>query len=415
MKAVILAAGEGKRMRPLTFTRPKCMIPLAGRPILEHVVDAAKAAGVGEIILVVKYMEKNVREHFGDGRKFGVKIDYAVQGERYGTAAAFAAAKKFVDEEEFLVIAGDVVTDASAVRKVMGSHSGKMTMGLKAVENPLKYGVVKMKGGLVTEFVEKPAKPEGNLVNTSIYCFSKGMMKELEEAPKTERGEYEITGVVRKLAKEKQVAGVELSEYWMDIGMPWQFLDASGHLIGKMPAKNKGAVENSTLKGKVVVEEGARIFNSYIEGPAYIGRNAEIGPFVYIRPITSIGDSCVLSSGTTVKNSILMDRVNAKHLTYIGDSIVGENCNFGAGTQIANYKFDASTVKMKVGETSYDTEKHKLGVLVGDNVKTGVLACTMPGKTIGDGCWIGAGVVVHEDIPRKTKVFVKQELEYIKE
>lgn len=402
-------------MRPLTFTRPKCMIPIAGRPILEHVVDEVKGAGVKEIVLVVKYMEEKVREYFGDGRKFGVKIDYVTQGERYGTAAAFAAAKKFVDEEEFLGIAGDVVTEASAIRKVMGAHSGKVTMGLKAVENPSKYGVVKVKGGLVEEFVEKPAKPESNLVNTSIYCFSKGVMKELEEAPKTERGEYEITGVIRKLAKEKQVAGVELSEYWMDIGMPWQFLDASGHLISKMPERSKGEVEDSTLKGKVVVEEGAHIYNSYIEGPAYIGRGSEVGPFVCIRPITAIGENCSLSSGTTVKNSILMNRVNAKHLSYIGDSIVGENCNFGAGTQIANYKFDASTVKMKIGEVNYDTEKHKLGVLVGDNVKTGVLACTMPGKTIGDGCWIGAGVVVDKDIPRNTKVFVKQELEFIRE
>ena len=109
-----------------------------------------------------------------------------------------------------------------------------------------------------------------------------------------------------------------------------------------------------------------------------------------------------------------MDHVYAKHLTYIGDSIVGENCNFGAGTQVANYKFDASTVRMKVGETLHDTEKKKLGVLIGDNVKTGVLACMMPGKSIGDGCWVGAGVVVNKDIPRNTKVFVKQELEYLR-
>ena len=415
MKAVILAAGEGKRMRPLTYTRPKCMIPIAGRPILEHVVDEVKAAGVKEVVLVVKYMEEKVKEYFGDGRKFGVKIDYVTQGERYGTAAAFSSAKKFVDGEEFLGIAGDIVTDAGAIKKVLALRSAKVTMGLKAVDNPSKYGVVKLEKGLVKEFVEKPVKPEGNLVNTSIYCFGEGVMDELENAPKTERGEYEITGMIRKLAKDGQVAGVELSEYWMDIGMPWQFLDASGHLISRMPERRKGSVENSTLKGKVVIEEGAYIFNSFIEGPAYIGRNTEIGPFVYIRPVTAIGEKCSLSSGTTVKNSILMNRVNAKHLSYIGDSIVGENCNFGAGTQIANYKFDASTVKMKVGETHYDTEKEKFGVLIGDNVKTGVLACTMPGKSIGDGSWIGAGVVVNHDIPRNTKVFVKQELEFVKE
>ena len=389
------------------------MIPVAGKPILEHVVGEVKAAGINEIVMVVKYMEEKIRDYFGDGKRFGVKIDYVTQGERYGTAAAFASAKDFVDGEEFLGVAGDVVTEASAIKKVVKSHAGKITMGLKAVENPSKYGVVKLVGGLVTDFVEKPAKPESKLVNTSIYCFGKGVVGELEKAPKTERGEYEITGVIRKLIKEKAVTGVELEEYWMDIGMPWQFLDASGYLISKMSPMNKGSVEDSTLKGKVVVEEGAHIYNSYIEGPAYIGKNSVVGPFVYIRPVTALGANCSLSSGTTIKNSILMDNVNAKHLSYIGDSIVGENCNFGAGTQIANYRFDASTVKMKIGEIKYDTEKHKLGVLIGDNVKTGVLSCTMPGKTIGDGSWIGAGVVVNKDIPRNTKVFVKQVLEYV--
>ena len=415
MKAVILAAGEGRRMRPLTFTRPKCMIPVAGKPILEYVVGEVKAAGIKEIVMVVKYMEEKVRSHFGDGSDFGVRIDYVTQGERYGTAAAFASAKEFVDGQEFLGIAGDIITEASAIRKVIRSHSGQITMGVKAVDNPSKYGVVKLAGGLVVDFAEKPAKPESNLVNTSIYCFGKGAMEELEKAPKASSGEYEITGVIRKLSKEGKVAGVELDEYWMDIGMPWQFLEASGYLISKMPAKREGVVEDSTVKGKVIIEEGAHVYNSYIEGPAYIGRNSVIGPFVYIRPVTAIGANCCLSSGTTVKNSILMDNVNAKHLSYIGDSIVGENCNFGAGTQIANYRFDASTVKMKVGEMEYDTEKHKLGVLIGDNVKTGVLSCTMPGKTIGDGSWIGAGVIVNKDIPRNTKVFVKQVLEYIRD
>ncbi len=416
MKAVVLAAGEGKRMRPLTFTRPKCMIPLAGKPILEHVVRELKAAGIDEVVMVVKYMEGKVREHFGDGRRFGLKIDYVTQGEKYGTAAAFACAKELVGKEEFVGIAGDIVTEAGAIKKLMLQHGGKLTMGLKAVDEPSRYGVVKLgQGGRISEFAEKPKKASSRLVNTSIYVFDGGIFPYLEKAEKAVGGEYEITGAIKKLIQKGEATGVEIDEYWMDIGMPWQFLDASGHIISQMPEKRLGSVENSTLKGKVIVEKGARIFNSYIEGPAYIGENTCVGPFVYVRPVSAIGDGCVLSSGTTVKNSILMNRVNAKHLTYIGDSIVGEGCNFGAGTQVANYKFDASTVKMKIGEAKYDTAKEKFGALIGDNVKTGVLACTMPGKSIGDGCWVGAGVVVREDIPRNTKVFVKQELEYVRE
>jgi len=412
MKAVVLAAGEGKRMRPLTFTRPKFMIPLAGKPILEHVIDNLREAGVTEIVLVVKYMKEMVEEYFGDGSNFGVSIEYVEQGEKYGTAAAFAAAKDLV-REEFLGIAGDIVTETSAIKKLLAEKNGRVRVGLKKVENPEKYGVAKLEGGKITELVEKPGKPESNLANTSIYVFGEGVMDLIAGVKESERGEYEVTDVIKDLIPKGEVYGVELTEYWMDIGMPWQFLDASEHLIEKMPERCEGVVEDSTIKGKVIIEEGARVFNSFIEGPTYIGKNTVVGPFVYIRKSTSIGDNCNLSSGTTVKNSILMNNVNAKHLTYIGDSIVGEKCNFGAGTQIANYKFDASTVRMRINEKKYDTEKKKFGVLVGDDTKTGVLACTMPGTSIGFGCWIGAGVVLHKNVPSNTKVFVKQELEYV--
>ena len=414
MKAVVLAAGEGKRLRPLTHTRPKCMIPIAGKPILEHVVNELRAAGLRDIVMVVRYMKEKVMDYFGDGKEFGVKIEYAVQGERYGTGAAFAAARELVDDE-FVGIAGDVITEASAIRRLVRQAEGTVTMGLKRVENPSKYGVVLMRGDRVVDFEEKPEKPKSELANTSIYVFGKRAMEELGRAPKTERGEYEITGVLRRLAKSGEVKGVEISEFWMDVGLPWQFLTASEHIINRMPARRKGSVSSSELVGKVIVEKGADIFNSYIEGPAYIGEKAEIGPFAYIRPTTSIGAHCSLSSGTTVKNSILMDGVKAKHLTYIGDSIIGEGCNFGAGTQVANYRFDAKTVKMRLADRKYDTETTKFGVVMGDNVKTGVLSCVMPGKSIGDGCWIGSGVVVHEDVPRRTKVFVRQTLEFIHE
>ncbi|MFH1285433.1 MAG: bifunctional sugar-1-phosphate nucleotidylyltransferase/acetyltransferase [Candidatus Micrarchaeota archaeon] len=406
--AVILAAGEGKRLRPLTFTRPKCMIELAGKPILAHVLDNLKKAGIKETVLVVKYMSDVVREYFGDGKKFGMKIEYVEQGERYGTAAAFETAREHIDDS-FLGIAADIITDAEAIKSVIKAHDGIATLGLKNVEHVSEYGIATLKAGKVSNFEEKPKTSASKLANASIYAFDSKVFDEISKLKPSPRGEYEITDVIKNLIPKREASGVEISGYWLDMGMPWHLFDANKYLIEKTPAK-KGAIENSTISGKVIMEEGARIYDSYIEGPLYLGKKSEIGPHAYIRGCTSIGDFCHIGDSTTVKNSIIFHGVNAKHLSYIGDSIVGSNCNFGAGTQIANYRFDEGMITAKISGAEMDTRRRKLGAVIGDKTKTGVLSCIMPGKTIGDECWIGAGVVVKDNIPRKTGVFVKQDL-----
>ncbi|PIN82555.1 glucose-1-phosphate thymidylyltransferase, partial [Candidatus Micrarchaeota archaeon CG11_big_fil_rev_8_21_14_0_20_47_5] len=152
------------------------------------------------------------------------------------------------------------------------------------------------------------------------------------------------------------------------------------------------------------------IISSYIDGPLYVGANTTIGPHSYIKGCTSIGANCCIGDSTTVKNSIIFDRTNAKHLAYIGDSVIGEGCNFGAAAQIANFRFDAGSIKAKVNDVVIDTKRNKLGAIIGDNVKMGVLCSVMPGKMIGNDCWIGANVMVEENIEPNTHVLLKQEL-----
>jgi len=409
MKGVIIAAGEGKRLKPLTHTRPKCMIPVAGKPILYHVIQVLKEAGVRDLVIVVNYMKEKIIDSFGDGRKLGVRIQYAEQKGMRGTADAFLAAEGMVDDT-FFGIASDVVTESSAVKRVIEAHNSEMTVGLKRVDDVREFGVAEVERGKIVRFREKPRKGGGGLVNCSMYVMNPSIFQKMKNLNPSRRGEYEITDVIGMLAKEGKVGGVELKEFWQDLGMPWQLFDANEFLLNKMPERREGSVENCVLKGKVIVEKGAHVFNSFIEGPVFIGKNSEIGPYSFIRGNSSIGERCSIGDSTTVKNSIVMNGVNAKHLSYIGDSIVGENCNFGAGTQIANWRFDAGTIKMEVMERKVDTKRSKLGVVIGDNTKTGVLVSVMPGKTIGDSCWIGANVQVDRDIPRATKVFLKQQL-----
>ncbi len=413
-KAVILAAGEGKRLRPLTYTRPKCMINIAGKPILHHVVESLASAGVKECVIIVKYAQECITEYFNKYPVGNVKLTFVKQGEKYGTAAGFACAKGLVSEP-FFAVAGDIITEASVFSKLSKAfdEESKLTDGakiiaaLKPVENPSDFGIAILTDNYISGFEEKPKSPKSNLVNCSLYIFDSSVLEKASKVKASKRGEYEITD----LLMENKTRACVIDEYWLDMGMPWQLFNANEFLLSKMPARNNGSVENSTVKGKLILGKNSKVINSYIEGTVYVGENTIIGPHAYIRGTTSIGNNCSIGDSTTVKNSIIFDHVNAKHLCYIGDSIVGEDCNFGAATQIANYRFDAGAIKSKVNDIVIDTKRNKLGAIIGDKCKFGILSSIMPGKSVGDSCWIGANAMIEEDIPRKTWVRIKQELE----
>ena len=401
-KAVVLAAGEGKRLRPLTYTRPKCMIQLAGKPILQHVLENLKEAGVNDATVVVKYKKEAITDYFKLNPVEGLKLSFIEQGDRYGTAAAFGYAESFADET-FFGVAGDIITEASALLKLGEDASGEVTAALHKVEDAREYGTAIVKGGKISAFEEKVEKPKSNLANCSLYVFEPSIFKKINGVKKSNRGEYEIIDLL------KGATAVEISDFWLDMGMPWQIFSANEFLLSKLP-DNRDRVENTTIRGKIIMEKNAEVHDSVIEGNVYIGEGSYVGPHAYIRGTTSIGKDCGIGDSTTIKNSIIFDHVNAKHLTYIGDSIIGSGCNFGAATQIANYRFDAGSIKAAINDVMIDTKRTKLGAIIGDNVKMGVLTSVMPGKIIGDGCWIDAGVVVHENIERKTHVILHQAL-----
>ncbi|HSB47558.1 MAG TPA: bifunctional sugar-1-phosphate nucleotidylyltransferase/acetyltransferase [Candidatus Bilamarchaeum sp.] len=403
MKCVILAAGDGKRLRPLTETRPKPMLNIAGRPIIWHLIQEARKAGITEAVIVVRHLKEKIVEYFS-GNDPGLKLTFVEQGSEPGTGAALLHAKEFIDDT-FVTLAGDIVTEASVMREVIDAHEGSITLALKKVQNPHEYGVVELSGDRISLFEEKPAHPKTDLANLSVYCMEPTIFSELKSLGKSERGEYELVSLF------VGAKGVVTGGYWKDIAFPWDLFDANEFLLSRMEARS-GHIENSTIDGKVIMEEGARVINSYIEGCAYIGAGTVIGPNACLRGFNSIGKNCSIGPGTSVKSSILFDNVNAKHLTYIGDSVIGEGVNFGSGTQIANFRFDEAAINVMTERGWTNTGRKKLGAFVGDNTKFGVLSCTMPGKLIGSGCEIHSGVVVNKNVPQGVRVFTRQPIEF---
>ncbi len=411
MKAVILAAGKGTRLEPITDNTPKAMLPIAGKPILEYILESMREAGIGEITIVVGYKADSIRDYFKDGARLGLSIDYVLQETQLGTADAIRRCKF---DEDFLVLAGDAIVSVDVIKTVLENHDSAVTLGVKKVENPEGYGVVILENGKVKKIVEKPKEYISNLACIGVNCFSPEIFNAIEKTPKSERGEYEITDSIKILMEEgKKVKAVEVRGEWLDIGNPWSYLDANKKILGKKDLKILGIVEeNVVLKGTVVLGKGSIIKSgSYLEGPVYIGENSIIGPNAYLRNYSSIGSNCYVGNSVEIKNSIIMDGTKVPHLSYVGDSIIGKNCNLGAGTLVGNLRLDSKNVMMRIKGKLVDTGRRKFGCVIGDNTKLGLNVMINSGKKIGNNCMIGPGIIIYSDIPNGSFILSKQVIE----
>lgn len=420
MKAVILAAGEGVRLQPVTSTRPKHLIKVGGKPILEHCLNALKASGTSEMLIVVHYMGDMIRQYFGDGQKLGVRIEYVEQKSAVGTGDAVGVVEPHVSGD-FILVYGDLLFTEKAVKSVVELHQKEKptaTMAVVPVDKPENYGIVELeKDTYIKRIVEKPNRQEAptNLANAGIYVLPTEIFRKIEQISASSRGEWEITDAISLMLRDETNFRIaKLSrEDWLDIGRPWDLLEANRWALARTNHKIVGLIENGAhLIGPVTVAESARIRSgAYIEGPALIDEGSDIGPNCYIRPFTSIGKKVRVGNACEIKNSILMDGTHVGHLSYVGDSIIGEKCNLGAGTITANYRLDGRTVKMMVKDVTVDTERTKLGIVLGDNVKSGINALFMPGVKVGVNSWVGPNVVVERDLESNTVVLLKQTVE----
>ena len=407
MKALVLAAGEGTRLRPLTSNVPKPLIVVAGKPFLSHVFHALSAVGVKDIVLLVGWKANRIKEYYGNGSREGIKIHYLEQKERMGTAHAIGVAEGTITEP-FICVNGDVVVSELDVSEMIAIHKKKKStvIGAVTVKDPQRFGVIEMSGGKLVRIIEKPQIPPTDLINAGIFIFNPEIFKEIRKTGRSSRGEYEITDTLNNLAKSKSVLVHRLKGDWIDVGRPWDLLRANEILMSRMKGRIQGAIEDGVhLLGEVVVEKGARIRSgSYIEGPVYISEGCDIGPNCYIRPSTCIGPKCRVGSSVEVKNSIIMAGSHIPHHNYVGDSIIGERCNLGAGTKVANLRFDGMTVKVTFGGNTVDTERRKLGVIMGDDVKTGINSMLDSGTIIWENATIGPGALARGKVGPGSRV-----------
>ncbi|RLI27487.1 MAG: hypothetical protein DRO52_00150 [Candidatus Hecatellales archaeon] len=420
MLAVVLAAGGGVRLQPLTLTRPKCLLPVGGKPILERIFEALGEAGLKRVLTILSPEGLEVRKLYGEGGRLGLKLSYGLDRKPKGTGSSLLVAEASTGREAFLTIYGDLYLSRGVLKAFLEEalkQIGGCSTVLAAVEvdNPSEYGIVEARGNKVLRVMEKPERAKSNLANAGIYLFKPKVYKALRKVKPSKRGEIELTEALNLLAEEDEVRMVKLPrEGWLDVGRPWDLLEANRRALVEAEGRVEGLVEaNVTLKGKVIVEGGAVIHaGSVVEGPAFIGSGCEVGPSARIRPYTSLGRNTRVGSFCEVKNSIVMDGSKISHLCYVGDSIIGENCNFGAGTLIANLRLDEKPVKVELKGVRVNSGLRKLGAIIGDNVKTAVNVSIMPGVKIGPGSLIGPNLFIATDIPPNTMVLGRQTLTF---
>jgi len=398
MQCVVLAAGEGKRMRPLTAHRPKVMLPIGNRPMLAHLVDAVVAAGISELIMVVGYGEQSIRSWFGNGADRGISIRYVSQRRQKGTADALNTAKDLVSDR-FLMLNGDMILSTEDIAALMAEQPP--AMGVSTTDRPEDYGVVTTKGDRVTGLEEKSREPQGNQINAGAYLFDSGIFPLLEKVQHSSRGELELTDALGHYIGEGSLTGHHLRT-WRDLGHPWDLLAANESYLSGIEAVNNGTVEEGVvLKGTVSVGEGTVIKSgTYIEGPCIIGKDCRIGPHAYLRGSTAIGDGCHVGHAVELKNTILLENTKVPHFNYIGDSVIGSDCNFGAGTKVANLRHDHNPVKAG-GVT---TGRMKMGAIIGDGVKFGINCAVNPGAVIGSGVSVAPHTLVEGVIEDNTRM-----------
>ncbi|MFH0816706.1 MAG: bifunctional sugar-1-phosphate nucleotidylyltransferase/acetyltransferase [Methanobacteriota archaeon] len=407
MKGYIMAAGDGTRMRPLTANTSKALLPVAGKPFLEHSIQAMKENGIEEICILTGWGGREIRELLGDGGRMGVRLRYVEQEKRLGTAHAIGMVRD-VMKEDFVALNGDILVSAKTIRGLIDAavQSGKSAMTLTRVPNPSQFGVVEVENGMVKKIHEKPKVPPSDLVNAGAYYFKPEVFGAISKTGLSSRGEYELTDSLEMMAGAGGVATFVSSEEWIDVGRPWDLLRANHILMKGMVPKVEGDVEErATLKGPVSVGKGSVVRNgAYILGPVIIGEGCDIGPNCFIRPSTYVGDGCKVGNGCEVKNTIVMAGSHVPHLNYVGDSVIGHRCNLGAGTKVANLRLDGSNIKVTLKGERVDTGLRKLGVIMGDDVKTGINASFDVGSIIGEESYVGPGALVSGYIAPRSRV-----------
>lgn len=392
MKAVILAAGEGKRLRPFTETMPKVMLLVANKPILEYVFDALKNSGITEVIVVVGYKKESIMEYFKEYK--GLDITYVHQDKQLGTAHALLQAKKHI-KDDFIVVSGDNLIDHKSISNLIKDKS-KYSVLIKKRELSLKYGAVSLEKDLLKGITHKPDR-KSRFVSTGIYRLPSTIFKDIEQIGL--EGIYDLTHVIQScIDKEIQIKTIN-ADLWMEFVYPWDLIHVNEFMTHFVPSSTNGVIEKGvTIKGPVSVGKNTTIHSGcYIVGPVAIGEGCEIGPNACIFPSTTIGNDSVIHPFSEIRNSVILDDTTIGSNSFVSHSIIGRGCILGN-----NFSSMVGKSVKKI-EDKYD-ELDNIGSMIGEHTTINDHVVVEPGIIIGRNCSICSMKRIIENIPSESKV-----------
>jgi len=398
MKAIILAAAKSRKLTPFSDTRPKSMISISGQFILETILNYLQEAGVRETWIVVNHQKEIIQNHFKYGRSVGLKIEYVEQPEEKGIGHAVSLCREAVGEDShFLLVYGDVLKAGNHFKHLLARFERAGNGALATIAHPLSdgnYGNVYLSHDMqISRFMEKP---EG--ARLSNYILGGSFILGRDCFDFLSRNRFDMVAYYQHLIAENRLSASLWEDSWIDISRPWHILAANQMMMKPWTTTiipdSVSIDPNVNIKGIVHLGENVHICSgTTIVGPCYIGSNVFIGNSSLIRKNSSIGSNCKIGYGCEIKNAVLFGNSTVGRLSFIGDSVLGENVNLGSGCMTVNHDSLGEAIQFKPpGEQSVNTNLPKLGAFIGDNAIIG------SGHTIAPGAYIAAGTEISDRI-----------------
>ena len=341
MKAVILAAGQGTRLRPVTLTMPKPLVPVANKSLIAYAIDVLKEAGFNHIGVVVNDLSSAIPHQLGDGAKLGVRLEYVVQAEQRGLAHALSLCRDFVGDEPFCMFLGDNIFQ-DKMKSVLTGFEGsgaEAAVVLGEVSDPSRYGIADVQGDRIVRVVEKPKDPPSNLAIAGVYLFRQSIFDAISHIKPSWRNELEITDAIQYLITQGHtVRPYILTGWWIDAGKPDAIIQANQLVLGELPytpapENPEQILGSSEVSHRVLLGEGSRIIDSVVRGPVIIGSNVTIKRS-YIGPYTSLGDNVVVENSEIEASIVMKDCVIRNMPGRIDSSLLADNTQVTAAQHV---------------------------------------------------------------------------------
>ena len=391
IKAVVLAANYSKRLNPLNETRSKPMIRIAGKYILESILEGISNAGIQEVLLVVHHQQEMIRDHFGFGEQYGLDIDYVEQEELKGIGNALSQCKNMLQQNSFLLIYGDVLMNGNPLPSLLKTYKGMAgnTALLTLPRSSLEFGNVYFDHEMkIRRLIEKPQ--QGQQAN---YVFAGGFVLQPKIFDLLEKYDENIEQCFQHLIRENSLQADLWEGGWIDIIYPWHILEANQMMMNTWHTAHihssvqfNGEIQ---IQGAVVIEENVVVeHGSILKGPCYIGKNTYIGNNALIRDCSAIGPNSLIGYGSELKNCVIFGNTKIGRLSFIGDSIIGENTCLGSGLTTVNFAKGNQNMVYKTTTGEINTGSKKLGSFVGDDVWIGARHTLPPLSNVPSGTFM---------------------------